>query len=65
VLDEPIITERELTEDDKFCIWASDGVWEFISDQEAVDVVTPGLDHHLRQAGQALVTESVKRWKEV
>lgn len=36
---EPDHTEIELTANDKFIILASDGVWEFISSKEAVEIV--------------------------
>lgn len=35
----PKITETRLTPDDKFIILASDGIWEFISNQKAVEIV--------------------------
>lgn len=36
---EPECTVKELTPVDKFMILASDGVWEFIESQDAVDIV--------------------------
>ncbi len=39
VTSEPECTEKELTPVDKFMILASDGVWEFIESQDAVDIV--------------------------
>lgn len=36
---EPDHTSIELTPSDKFIILASDGVWEFISSKEAVEIV--------------------------
>ncbi|PKA56000.1 putative protein phosphatase 2C 60 [Apostasia shenzhenica] len=36
---EPSITEQNLHADDKFIIFASDGLWEQICNQEAVDIV--------------------------
>jgi len=41
VSPEPEFYELELSEDDKFIILASDGVWEFISNEEAVNLVVP------------------------
>ncbi len=32
VISEPEITEYEITQEDKFIIVASDGVWEYMSD---------------------------------
>lgn len=39
VTSEPECTVKELTPVDKFMILASDGVWEFIESQDAVDIV--------------------------
>ena len=39
IISEPEITTRILTKHDKFLIVATDGIWEFISNQEAVDIV--------------------------
>ncbi|KAI5066930.1 hypothetical protein GOP47_0017458 [Adiantum capillus-veneris] len=36
---EPSLQERKLFPEDRFLIFASDGLWEHISDQEAVDIV--------------------------
>ena len=36
---EPSITVRKLSRGDKFLIFASDGLWEHLSNQEAVDIV--------------------------
>jgi serine/threonine protein phosphatase PrpC len=30
-----------MTNDDKFLILASDGVWEFLSNDEVIDIVVP------------------------
>ena len=39
VISEPEIKEFEFNENDKFMIIASDGIWEFISSQECVNIV--------------------------
>ncbi len=39
VIAEPEITEYDIAPEDRFIILASDGVWEFLSSQEAVDIV--------------------------
>lgn len=41
---EPSVTEHELQPHDQFLIFASDGLWEQLSNQEAVDIV----QHHPR-----------------
>ena len=44
VFAEPEITETVLGAEDRFLIFASDGVWEFITSQEACDLVAPFLE---------------------
>jgi pyruvate dehydrogenase phosphatase len=39
---EPSLHERQLSADDRFLIFASDGLWDVMSDQEAVDIVHKG-----------------------
>ncbi|XP_004144860.1 probable protein phosphatase 2C 60 [Cucumis sativus] len=45
---EPAISEIQLKPDDQFVIFASDGLWEHLSNQEAVDIV-----HSHKQSGSA------------
>jgi serine/threonine protein phosphatase PrpC len=40
VIAEPEIMEYRLTPEDKFLVLASDGVWEFISNEKCVDIVS-------------------------
>lgn len=46
-------------------ILASDGVWEFISSQEAVDKVAGSLDKGCMRATQVLIEAAAQRWREV
>ena len=39
VIADPEVRVRDLGPDDRFVILATDGVWEFINNQEAVDLV--------------------------
>lgn len=64
VFAEPELSEVELTSADKFAIWASDGVWEFISSQEVVDIVTENMDKGPQACCHAVVRESTRRWNE-
>lgn len=41
VIPDPEITERILNHNDKFVIIASDGIWQYISNEEAADIVVP------------------------
>ena len=61
----PEIREINLTEFDKLIILASDGVWEFISNQEAASIVMPHfLNNSAEKAAEALISESIRRWQE-
>jgi len=61
VIPQPEVWKRTLDASDKFMILASDGVWEFISNQEAVDIVAKCKDGE--EACKALYDESNKRWR--
>eukprot|EP00475_Leptophrys_vorax_P038570 TRINITY_DN6826_c0_g3_i1.p1 TRINITY_DN6826_c0_g3~~TRINITY_DN6826_c0_g3_i1.p1 ORF type:complete len:437 (+),score=142.77 TRINITY_DN6826_c0_g3_i1:1584-2894(+) len=56
-----VITHK-LSKNDKFMILASDGVWEFISSQEAVDLVSSNSDN-MDQAVQKLVKRAQEQWR--
>lgn len=62
VFAEPELSKVTLTHNHRFVIWASDGVWEFISSQEACDIVYSHYREGPRKAANALVAESVRRW---
>lgn len=62
-ISEPEIKEFNMTENDKFIIIASDGIWEFISSNECVNIVK---DYYLKNDISSCLTyllnESSKRW---
>uniref|UniRef100_A0A7S2RGY9 PPM-type phosphatase domain-containing protein n=1 Tax=Rhizochromulina marina TaxID=1034831 RepID=A0A7S2RGY9_9STRA len=60
---EPEITVHECTEDDKFIILGSDGVWEFISSQEACTIVNENLEEGADRACMRLIEASSVEWK--
>ena len=53
VTSEPDHSVMELTPQDKFIVLASDGVWEFISSKEAVDIIAQheSAEEACRQVG--------------
>ena len=56
----------DIEEEDKFIVIASDGVWEFLSNQQIVDYVAPHYSrNHLESACDKVVKESTLRWKAV
>ena len=62
-ISEPEIKSFELTLDDKFIIIASDGIWEFISSQECVNIIKDFyLKKDLKGCLKYLLNESSKRW---
>lgn len=59
------LTEIDLCKDDKFIILASDGVWEFLSNEEVANIVWPFFDkRNAEGAAEALVRESYMKWKQ-
>jgi serine/threonine protein phosphatase PrpC len=61
VISEPEFTEYELNPStDKFIVVATDGLWEFISNQETVDFVE--AQNTPADAVDVLVTEAATRW---
>ena len=60
---EPEIKEFPLSEEDKFMIIASDGVWEFIDSQECVDMIKDFyLKNDMENCCEYIYEESKKRW---
>jgi serine/threonine protein phosphatase PrpC len=64
VFAEPELSEVELSSADRFAIWASDGVWEFMSSQEVVDIVSSYFSQGPQACCEAVVTESTRRWNQ-
>ena len=63
VMSEPEIKEFNFEEGDKFMIIASDGIWEFISSQECVEIVSKYYEKgDLKGCCEYLYEESSKRW---
>ena len=58
------ILELDLGKDDKFIVIASDGVWEFLNNEEVANIVAPFFEvKNAEKAAEALVRESYLRWK--
>ena len=63
VISEPEIKEMELNINDKFMIIASDGIWEFISSQECVNIISNFYEKNdIKGCCEYLYEESSKRW---
>ncbi|KAL1205607.1 putative protein phosphatase 2C 18 [Cardamine amara subsp. amara] len=57
----PDINYRRLTEQDQFIILASDGVWDVLSNKEAIDIVASAPSRST--AARALVDTAVRSWR--
>jgi len=65
VIPDPEVRPRALTPSDRFLILASDGVWEFMSNQDAVDLVSSEEARgDPQRACVLLCVEAYKRWLE-
>jgi len=63
VIAEPEILKFDLTEEDKFIVIASDGVWEFLSNENVMDIIVPHyLRNNLNMACKCLVKLSLDQW---
>ena len=65
VIADPTITTTCLCSEDKFIVVASDGVWEFLSNDEVVDIVRPYyIKADATGAVEAVCNEATLRWKQ-
>lgn len=60
VFAEPEILEREIGTDDKYIVLASDGVFEFLTNQMVADII--GSKQDMLEACHALVAQSYDLW---
>ena len=60
VTAEPELLRKELTEEDQFVVLASDGVWEFLTNQSVADMILKFADP--LDACRAVVAESYRLW---
>ena len=60
VTAEPELLKKELTEDDLFVVLASDGVWEFLTNQSVADMIMKFTDP--LDACRSVVAESYRLW---
>jgi len=63
VISVPEIVEHKIGGSDIFAIWASDGVWEFLTNEQACDIVWKNRNNY-KVAAQQLTLEASKRWKQ-
>ncbi|CAB1096392.1 unnamed protein product [Ectocarpus sp. CCAP 1310/34] len=65
VVAEPEVTTHTIAAGDKFIVLASDGVWEFVKSQEAIDIVNTSLEEGTMKATQDLIEAAATKWREV
>ncbi|KAE8076813.1 hypothetical protein FH972_015438 [Carpinus fangiana] len=58
----PDVTQREISNRDKFVILATDGVWDVVSNQEALQIVSSTADRE--KSAKRLVECAVGAWKQ-
>ena len=64
VISDPEIYEMMLSKDDKFVIIASDGIWEFLPNDQVVEMVVPYWEANDPEgACDKLIAESVYHWQ--
>merc|ERR1711920_764227 len=58
----PEVKTRTISEQDEFVVIGSDGVWDFLTNQEAVDIVKEAIeDGHQYAAGRIIVEKVLER----
>lgn len=59
------ILELDLCPDDRFIVLASDGVWEFLQNEDIAKIVMPYYEcRNAEKAAEAVVRESYLKWKQ-
>ncbi|PIN08409.1 Serine/threonine protein phosphatase [Handroanthus impetiginosus] len=62
LISDPEITQRKISSRDQFAILATDGVWDVISNQEAVEIVASTAER--AESAKILVEYAVSAWKQ-
>lgn len=67
VVDIPEIIEYDITDNDLFAVWASDGVWEFLSNEQVAKIVHSQAPNsagaNWEAAVNALIEAANKQWR--
>ncbi|CAN8259073.1 unnamed protein product [Cochlearia groenlandica] len=61
LVSEPEVTYRKITDKDKFLILATDGMWDVMSNEEAVEIVKGVKDR--RKSAKRLVERAMMLWR--
>ncbi|KAL8166241.1 hypothetical protein V2J09_007740 [Rumex salicifolius] len=57
----PEVSHRRVTDKDEFVVLATDGIWDVLSNQEAVDIIASAANRD--SAAKALVESAVRAWR--
>ena len=65
VISEPEIKRYEFNGNEKFIVLASDGIWEYISSEECVDIIKNYYENNMDAIGAIhyIMKEAFNRWK--
>ena len=64
VIADPEVLEFDITSETRFIVMASDGVWEFLSNNKVCEMVTPYYKSgEINKAADKLIDESIRCWK--
>lgn len=62
VTEKPDVEVHQVEEDWRFMILASDGVWQFLTSNEAVDIVSDFPPDEVQTSAEALAAEAWNKW---
>ena len=62
VSEEPEVTTYKIQKQDQFLILASDGVWEFMTNQEVIDIISDNIFESCRQAADVVIERAYNQW---
>lgn len=62
VTSTPDVSAHSIAQDWRFLLLCSDGVWEFINSQEAVEIVAKFPAENVQKSAEALASEAWNRW---
>ena len=61
---EPEVTKYKISNNDRFMIMATDGVWEFLENQDVVGLISPFYGNNdIEGACDVQMKESLHKWK--
>ena len=63
VISEPEIIIKKRHKNDRFIVSGSDGIWEFLSNQDAVDIISKNKGD-ANKASRILCKEATTKWQE-